>query len=64
MTSVERLAANQARALTERGDAWLVCAYDDHAKCERNRLEGAITLDELRARTADGANAGATLIFY
>ena len=48
MAEVERISAAQARQLVQRGQALLVCAYDDDARCGQLRLEGAITLSELR----------------
>ncbi len=41
----------------------LVCAYELHAKCERLRLRGAISLTELQAREAELSN-DTELIFY
>jgi hypothetical protein len=31
-------------------DLPIVCAYDDEEKCERLRLDGALTLGEFKAR--------------
>jgi hypothetical protein len=30
------------------GDALLVCAYDDESKCDRIKLQGAVSLAEFR----------------
>jgi hypothetical protein len=48
MPEVERISAEDARRKVQNGQAMLVCAYDDEAKCGSMRLEGAITLSELR----------------
>lgn len=52
MGEVERIGADEARPRTESGGALLVCAYDDEAKCSKMMLDGAISMTELRARTA------------
>jgi hypothetical protein len=48
MAEVERISAGEARQKVQSGRAQLVCAYDDEAKCSSIRLEGAITMGELR----------------
>lgn len=48
MAEVERLSAEEARQKVQSGQALLVCAYDDESKCGPIRLEGAITMSELR----------------
>jgi hypothetical protein len=48
MADVERISAEEARQKVQRGQALLVCAYDDESKCGSIRLEGAITMSELR----------------
>jgi hypothetical protein len=50
MAEVARISAEEARRKVQSGDALLVCAYEDDAKCASMRLEGAITFDELRRR--------------
>ncbi len=52
MAEIERISVEDARTRTKSGGALLVCAYDDEAKCNRMKLEGAISMTELRARTA------------
>ena len=42
---------------------YLVCAYDDHAKCEDLRLESAMTLHELEQQE-DQIPRDAELVFY
>ena len=48
MAEVERISAEGARPKVQSGQALLVCAYEDDAKCATMRLDGAITLSELR----------------
>ena len=50
MAEVPRISAEEAREHVQGGRALLVCAYDDDAKCGQMRLEGAITMSELRQR--------------
>ena len=61
--AAERIGVEEARRKLEQGRAVLVCAYDDPAKCRRMLLEGAITLDELRAREAN-LSRDTELLFY
>jgi hypothetical protein len=48
MPEVERISAEDARRKVQDGQAMLVCAYDDEAKCATMRLEGARSLREFR----------------
>ena len=48
MAEVPRISVEEARQKVQSGQAMLVCAYDDESKCGRIRLEGAITMSELR----------------
>jgi hypothetical protein len=59
---IERVGVEQSRRDVERGDALLVCAYDDE-RCARVSLEGAIPLSELERR-AGSLLRDQTLIFY
>lgn len=62
--SVERIDIKAARALLDSDEgALLVCAYDDARKFEKHHLEGALSLDELRARE-DRIPKDRALIFY
>jgi rhodanese-related sulfurtransferase len=47
--TVERISPHEAKKHLQSGTL-LVCAYDSEAKFQQNHLEGAISLDELRAR--------------
>jgi hypothetical protein len=50
MAQVERISPEEARPRVQSGQALLVCAYDDDAKCASIRLEGSTTVRELRQR--------------
>lgn len=50
MAEVERIDVEISRRDVSGGRALLVCAYDDREKCRKMKLEGAIDMDELRAR--------------
>ena len=48
---VERITPLEARQhLAGDPSALLVCAYDTQEKCQKNHLEGSISLDELKTR--------------
>lgn len=50
----ERIDVQHARRdLESPGGAMLVCAYDDDAKCSKNRLEGSIPYSSFK--TKEGA---------
>jgi len=50
MTEVARITAQDAHSRVSEGKALLVCAYEDPARFEKNRLEGAISIQEFRTR--------------
>lgn len=50
MADVERISVDEARRRVTEGNALLVCAYEDPARCSRIRLQGSITMRELQAR--------------
>jgi hypothetical protein len=50
MPDIPRIDVDEASRKVEAGQALLVCAYDDEAKCGRMKLAGSLTLSELRAR--------------
>ena len=60
---IERISAQDARRKAERGQAILVCAYDDEAKCSSMMLEDAISLAGLKARQSN-LQPDRELIFY
>ena len=59
----ERIEVDVARRRASAGEALLVCAYPDETKCDRMRLEGAISLTQLQARAAE-LPKDRELIFY
>ena len=50
MAKVERITPQAAHARVVAGQALLVCSYDDPARFAEIRLEGAISIQEFRAR--------------
>ena len=50
MASAERIDVEGARERVRSGDALLVCAYEDEAKCRGFGLEEALTLAQLESR--------------
>jgi hypothetical protein len=58
---VERISPEEARRKVQSGQALLVCGYEDEEKCSRMKLEGAITLSQLREMSAPRDRE---LIFY
>ena len=50
MPEIERISAERAQA--KAGQALLVCAYEDEAKCRVLNLSGSISLASLRSRAA------------
>jgi hypothetical protein len=63
MAEVTRIDPQQARRVVEAGEALLVCAYDDRARCRSIMLDGAIDMDELQARLPT-MRKDQPLIFY
>ena len=61
--NVPRISADEAHRQLERGQALLVCAYDDPHKFAQYHLEGALSLPELRAREG-GLARDQEIIFY
>lgn len=61
--ATRRIEPNQAQHEVDNGHALLVCAYDSQEKFEDNRLQGAISLAELRSRE-DSLSQQRELIFY
>lgn len=63
MTKPRSIDPTQARHKVQSGEATLVCAYQDEAKCRRLLLDGAITLGRLRA-SLEQHSKDDELIFY
>lgn len=61
--AAKRIRPDEARAMLDAGGAYLVCAYESPAKFEQAKLEGAISLQELRSQT-DSIPKESALIFY
>ncbi|MGH7309243.1 MAG: ArsR family transcriptional regulator [Candidatus Rokuibacteriota bacterium] len=61
MADIERIGVAEARQKVQAGQALLVCAYDDEDKCNKIRLEGAISL---RALETSPPSRQRELIFY
>jgi hypothetical protein len=58
-----RVSAAEVRERLSSSDALLVCAYEDQEKCEKLRLAGALTFNELKAMVTSMSSAR-ELIFY
>ena len=63
MEDIQRIGPEEARERVRSGQALLVCAYENDAKCDRLRLEGAISLRELES-AAPALPRDHELIFY
>ena len=63
MAEVDRISAEESRPKVQSGQAALVCAYDDEAKCASMRLEGALSLREFRG-TLPSLPKDREIIFY
>jgi hypothetical protein len=50
MADVKRISPQEARARVNTGQALLVCAYEDEAKCRMVNLEGSISFTKFQAR--------------
>ncbi len=63
MADAPRISVQDAREQMRSGQALLVCAYEDEAKCNRMRLEGAVNLGEFQRRQPTLAK-NQPVIFY
>ncbi len=63
MAEVARITPQEAHARVSAGKALLVCAYEDPARFAEMRLEGAIPIQEFRARRG-GLPRDQEIIFY
>lgn len=59
----DRIDPDEARADIMTRDALLVCAYDTREKFLANRIEGALSLDQLQA-IEDALPVNREIIFY
>ena len=62
MPEPARLSPAEAKARIDSG-GYLVCAYEDEDKCRILRLQGSLTLGELRSRLVE-LPKDAEIIFY
>lgn len=63
MSEVSRLVAEQVRPGVVDGTTVLVCAYDDDAKFEKFKLEGAIPLSDFKVRMSE-FQKDTQIVFY
>ena len=63
MSEISRLSAEQVRGGVTAGTTLLVCAYEDDAKFEKFKLEGAIPLAEFR-KNAGELPKDRKIVFY
>ncbi|RJP17766.1 MAG: ArsR family transcriptional regulator [Deltaproteobacteria bacterium] len=63
MTEIIRVLPEDARPRVLKGEAILVCAYDDPLKFGSMRLDGALSLQEFIARVPS-LDKGREIIFY
>ena len=63
MADARRTSPEEAHRKVESGEALLVCAYDDEAKCRQLRIDHAIDLAELQRKLND-IPANKEIIFY
>jgi len=63
VTDVPRIDVHEARRKVQAGEALLVCAYEDPAKCRQLPLEGAMPLSELEGRAGSIAK-DREIVFY
>ena len=63
MSDPIRISVEDARQKVTSGSALLVCAYDDDEKFKNNHLEGAISLNDFRAKLPS-LSTEQEIIFY
>lgn len=63
MSDIPRVSPQATRERVKAGTALLVCAYDDEDKFKSLRLEGALSISELREQEAS-LSKGQEIIFY
>jgi hypothetical protein len=52
MPDVSRIPVEEAHQKVVAGGALLVCAYDDEAKCNKIKLDGAISLKSFESKVS------------
>jgi len=63
MTTPVRITPQEIYPRVKSGEALLVCAYADEARCRSMQLEGSLTLQEFQARL-DGLPQDQEIVFY
>lgn len=63
MAEAQRISVSDARERIKSGEARLICAYDDEAKCAKMHLEGSESLASFESQL-DAVPKDAELIFY
>lgn len=63
MQLAERIDVTRAREWVQRGEALLVCAYDDEERFRALHLEGGISREDLRRREPE-LSKEQPIIFY
>jgi hypothetical protein len=63
MATIERIGVVDARRKVEAGQALLVCAYADEAKCRMANLAGSVSLTHFESRLGSLAKSE-EIIFY
>lgn len=63
MAEIDRISVEEAHRKTAAGQALLVCAYDDEAKCRKFNLEGSVSLTSFESRVGSLPKTR-ELIFY
>jgi hypothetical protein len=63
MATIERIGVQDARRMTEAGQALLVCAYADEAKCRMVNLAGSVSLTNFESRVGSLPKSQ-EIIFY
>jgi hypothetical protein len=63
MAEVERIPVEEARRKIKAGQALLVCAYEDEAKCRMMNLDGSMSLTSFESKVGS-LPKGQEIIFY
>jgi hypothetical protein len=64
MPDVPRIDAADARRKVASEGAFLVCAYEDEAKCRTMNLEGSVSLAAFRSKLSAALPKDHEIIFY
>ena len=63
MKEITRIPVEEAHQKTSAGQALLVCAYDDEAKCRTFNLKGSVSLNNFESK-AKSLPKNQEIIFY